>query len=679
MSRFLFVSTSALLLLCCSPAGKDMLDLPDAGPDAQIGETTIIVNKEVSGHEDGAGFDGLGDGLGFEFVPEKGGFLWECSESADCTSSYCIVTEMYGNVCTITCEEECPFNWKCEGKQRGPDLVYLCIPPEEYLCNECTDHEACGSPVDLCLEVGEEGNSYCGMDCDGDSDCPADYVCAKRQVDDVSVLQCVPATGSCVCLGDLNGTTKPCVIQNEFGKCYGEQLCEGAKGWSDCSAQVPEEEDCDGVDNNCDGEKDEGLGSGEPCEVVNEYGACFAVEICMGEGGWGCPAPEPTAETCDGVDNDCDDETDEEFPEQGEACDSPDDNDKCALGTYECDTEQGVLECVDDFAQPEYCDGVDNDCNGITDDGFTNTDGDELADCVDEDDDNDGIPDDVDNCPLVASADSVDTDGDGQGDACDDDDDNDGTPDTQDCAPTDVTVHPGAPEVCNGKDDDCDTLVDPSGSEGCKKFYIDADSDGFGFEPLMDCVCGDEGTPPYTASAAGDCNDSNPDVNPLAEEICNNIDDDCDDDVDNYGAAGCELKYKDHDQDGYGLHYDKKCVCGAKGEYSAEEAFDCDDDDPDVNPGADEFCNGKDDNCNFSIDELGSLGCDNYYLDEDNDGYGATDFLQCMCGPKGKYDTEIPGDCDDSNKDINPGAPEVCNDGLDNDCDNTKDEPDCVG
>ena len=231
----------------------------------------------------------------------------------------------------------------------------------------------------------------------------------------------------------------------------------------------------------------------------------------------------------------------------------------------------------------------------------------------------------------------------------------------------------GELEVCDGEDNDCDGVTDEKDAEGCNVFYIDADQDGFGYHELAECWCGEAGEKPFTAPLAGDCNDSNLDVHPLAEEICNQMDDDCDGDVDNVGATGCVLKYKDGDDDDYGLLSDKECVCGSKGVYSASEAGDCDDTDGDVYPGAVEFCNGKDDNCNFQTDEEGSLGCDNCYLDNDGDGYGVESNFKCLCSPAGIFQAPLPGDCNDGDEDIKPGQEEVC-DGQDNDCDGSVDE-----
>ncbi len=88
--------------------------------------------------------------------------------------------------------------------------------------------------------------------------------------------------------------------------------------------------------------------------------------------------------------------------------------------TYSCDptATNGVCKAMPK-GSPEICDGVDNDLDGQTDEGFTNTDGDALADCVDPDDDNDGVLDTSDNCPLVSNPNQADFDLDGIGDTCD--------------------------------------------------------------------------------------------------------------------------------------------------------------------------------------------------------------------------------------------------------------------
>jgi hypothetical protein len=621
---FIPLLTLALLSVGCTETRmEDQGDLPrldatDAGSDARLQPEDLF--PEQRGWDFGRNEELPGD----EFTPDEGGFLWPCTEGGECLSGFCIQTKAYGEVCTVYCEEECPLGWKCKSKSVGADLIFLCVPPETDLCQPCDEDKDCGSPVDLCLPVGNLGERYCAIACQEDEECPADYQCQDVALEDGMARQCLPASGSCECLGELNGTTEDCSKTNEFGKCFGEQLCDGADGWTECSAV------------------------------------------------------EPAAEVCDGVDNDCDGETDEGDPAEGEPCDSPDDEDLCELGTLACDPVEVALVCVGDEPSPEVCNGEDDDCDGIVDEGFPDTDKDGIPDCLDNDGDNDGHPDDEDNCPETANPDQLDSDEDGSGNACDPDDDNDGSPDGEDCAPLNGAIHPDATEVCNGVDDDCDAIIDPKGSQGCTHWYIDADNDQYGFQGLNECVCGEGGTPPYTASVAGDCNDSNPAVYPMAEEICDLLDNDCDGDVDDFGATGCVLRYKDEDGDDFGVYSDKKCVCGSKGFYSAVESGDCNDKNDEIYPGAPEYCNDVDDDCDYNVDEGAPLGCANYFHDEDKDGYGLTENFKCLCEPFGFYTASAKNDCNDTDNTVNPGHVEWCDDGKDNDCNNAVDEFGCV-
>ena len=106
-----------------------------------------------------------------------------------------------------------------------------------------------------------------------------------------------------------------------------------------------------------------------------------------------------------------------------------------------------------------------------------------------------------------------------------------------DCNDANATVHPGAIEVCDTKDNDCDGQVDEQGASGCTTYYVDADGDGYGVTANAKCLCAPDGF--YTASTGGDCNDSNPLVHPGTAEVCDGQDNDCDSTTDEGGDALC--------------------------------------------------------------------------------------------------------------------------------------------
>ena len=268
-------------------------------------------------------------------------------------------------------------------------------------------------------------------------------------------------------------------------------------------------------------------------------------------------------------------------------------------------------------AQEVPYDGIDQSCDGLD---LVDVDSDGYAAVVvggpDCDDDDpaihpaagellcDGVDQDCDGVDL--------TDGDGDGyDAyvCG----------GADCDDSDAAAHPGAPEIADGRDDDCDGLID----EGT----VLADDDGDGFcESAVECS--DESLP-------GDCNDDDPSIYPGALEWINAQDDDCDSLVDE------ETDVYDDDGDGY-----------------TELGGDCDDTDPDVHPGADEVSgNQRDDDCDGWIDEEHSP----LSSDLDGDGYCPSNIA---CG-----DGSETGDCDDTDPQVHPGSEEIPYDGVDQDCD----------
>jgi hypothetical protein len=101
------------------------------------------------------------------------------------------------------------------------------------------------------------------------------------------------------------------------------------------------------------------------------------------------------------------------------------------------------------------------------------------------------------------------------------------------------------------------------------------------------------------------------------------------------------------------------------GDSFSEDQGDCDDADPARHPDADEVCNDIDDDCNDSVDDDPS-DLQVFFEDLDGDGWGGAEILACAA-PPGSVDRG--GDCGDGSADIYPGAPEICSDDVDEDCD----------
>ena len=132
--------------------------------------------------------------------------------------------------------------------------------------------------------------------------------------------------------------------------------------------------------------------------------------------------------------------------------------------------------------------------------------------------------------------------------------------------------------------------------------------------------------------------------------------------------CGATYWYDDTDADGYGDPSARHIGCtGPAG--SVSDATDCDDTRFDVNPGADERCDGStDEDCDGTVDEADAVDATEWFLDGDGDGYGDSSLSAMACeAPSGH--AAVGGDCDDGEPLANPGEPEVCGDGFDNDCD----------
>jgi hypothetical protein len=241
-----------------------------------------------------------------------------------------------------------------------------------------------------------------------------------------------------------------------------------------------------------------------------------------------------------------------------------------------------------------------------------------------------------------------------------------------DCDDDDPEVHPGADEICDGIDNNCDGFVDDADAIGAVAWYLDGDEDGFG-DPEQSLLHCDQ--PSGYLAEAGDCDDGDPAQHPGADEYCNGEDDDCDELVDEGDALDVATWYQDADGDGYGDLDVTLLACDAPTGF-VEDATDCDDEVASTYPGADEYCDGVDSDCDGTVDENDALDATTWYADGDGDGYGdaATAMVECY-QPSG-YGLDAT-DCDDADADQHPGADEYCS-GEDDDCDGLVDEDDAL-
>jgi len=253
-----------------------------------------------------------------------GCMLDPCEENADCASGFCI-QHLGDGVCTQECIEECPEGWECKNASGfGADLIYLCVSRFAQLCQPCVASTDCTANgiADVCVPY-PEGN-FCGASCNDEMHCLEGYSCEEVEtVEGVATLQCVANDEVCTCseAAAQLGLSTTCSVSNEYGTCSGKLLCvEGGSPPALCDAGIPSAEVCNGVDDNCDGVADEvGCDDANPCTE----------DVCDGE--LGCQY-KPAEGNCS----------------DGDACTLTDhcDNGECVGTPINCNDG---TECTDDI------------------------------------------------------------------------------------------------------------------------------------------------------------------------------------------------------------------------------------------------------------------------------------------------------------------------------------------
>ena len=278
----------------------------------------------------------------------------------------------------VPCGGDCPEGTTCAPiVDESGELIFQCVDVHLRYCAPCLEDADCidewmPDAGSICVTNSDGSGSFCATDCSEHTDCPAGSFCSVREEDGRAV--CMPESGVCDCSDWAieNEAITNCSVTNAQGTCGGVRICT-EDGLTDCDARIPAAEFCNGVDDDCNGETDESFPeSGQICDGSDGDLCNDGVMICL-EGALVCDeGPEGREEICNGLDDNCDEIVDnlsvmEPGDLQAGVCVG---SEKLCAG--EAGWEEPDYTAIENYEVEEVtCDDIDNDCDGETDEPFS--------------------------------------------------------------------------------------------------------------------------------------------------------------------------------------------------------------------------------------------------------------------------------------------------------------------
>ena len=265
---------------------EDIVDtsLPDAGleTDAAAEDVTAdlvawLADSAVDSHAEDAPSAEIASADAIALCQFAGSYGCACASNSDCDSNICL-DGLDGKLCTMACASSCPPDTQCiQPPGGGPFICDTVIASPCKPCSQLSDCQSPGASGAYCVPLA--AGSFCSRDCKPVTDfwtdvvtdsCPSGYSCLDVTPIGASqpVKQCLPTSGTCACTAAwaAAGFATTCSLSNSIGTCPGVRQCgfdasSGQPALSACSGPVATTEKCDGIDNDCNGQTDDGA----PC------------------------------------------------------------------------------------------------------------------------------------------------------------------------------------------------------------------------------------------------------------------------------------------------------------------------------------------------------------------------------------------------------------------------------